>query len=88
MITWSFIYSRDELTSLLEWAGAQVIWQVSKKTDFVLWAGEERSWKVKKAEQLGVPVLTEKDLKDQYGIDITIWDQIETEKIEQQSLFW
>lgn len=50
--------TRDEASKLLERAGAKVTGSVSKKTDFVI-AGEKAGSKLKRAQELGVPVLTE-----------------------------
>jgi DNA ligase (NAD+) len=49
---------RDEATKLLERAGAKVTGSVSKKTDFVI-AGEAAGSKLTKAQELGIPVLTD-----------------------------
>jgi DNA ligase (NAD+) len=49
---------RDEATKLLERAGAKVTGSVSKKTDFVI-AGESAGSKLTKAQELGIPVLTD-----------------------------
>jgi DNA ligase (NAD+) len=53
--------SRDEAKLKIEQAGGKVSSAVSKKTSFLL-AGEEAGSKLTKAEELGVPVLTEDDL--------------------------
>ncbi len=52
--------SRDEAKDLLRSLGADVAGSVSKKTTAVI-AGESAGSKLDKAEELGVPVLTEKD---------------------------
>ncbi|MBR1846069.1 MAG: NAD-dependent DNA ligase LigA [Oscillospiraceae bacterium] len=54
-------YSRSEAKKLLEAQGAKVAGSVSKKTSFVI-AGEAAGSKLTKAQELGVPVLTEEDL--------------------------
>lgn len=56
-------YTRDEATKLLEDCGAVVTTSVSKKTDYVL-AGESAGSKLTKAKELGVAILSEKDLTD------------------------
>ncbi len=53
--------SRDEAKALLRARGAEVSGSVSKKTTAVV-AGESAGSKLEKAEELGVPVLTEAEL--------------------------
>jgi DNA ligase (NAD+) len=53
--------SRDEAKRLIESAGGKVASAVSKKTSYVV-AGEEAGTKLAKAQELGVPVVTEDDL--------------------------
>ncbi len=50
--------TREEAKVWLEAVGAKITNSVSKKTDFVI-AGEKAGSKLTKAEQLGIPVLTE-----------------------------
>ncbi len=54
--------SRKEAKALLESKGAQVTGSVSKKTDYVL-AGENPGSKYDKAKNLGIPILSEDDIK-------------------------
>ena len=54
--------SREEATSMIRRAGGKVTGSVSKSTDYVV-AGESPGSKLAKAEELGVPVLDEKDLR-------------------------
>ncbi|WBY01969.1 NAD-dependent DNA ligase LigA [Ramlibacter tataouinensis] len=54
--------SRDEAKDLLEAAGAKVAGSVSKKTSYVI-AGAEAGSKLDKAQELGLPVLDEKGLR-------------------------
>ncbi|MGZ9586200.1 NAD-dependent DNA ligase LigA [Paenibacillus marinisediminis] len=52
--------TRDDATAKLEAAGAKVTGSVSKKTDLVV-AGEKAGSKLAKAEQLGIPVITDEN---------------------------
>lgn len=52
------LLTRDEASAKLEAAGAKVTGSVSKKTDLVV-AGEKAGSKLAKAEQLGIPVITD-----------------------------
>lgn len=52
--------TRSEATAVIEKFGGKVSGGVSKKTDYVL-AGEDAGSKLTKAQQLGVPILSEDD---------------------------
>ncbi|WP_261378397.1 NAD-dependent DNA ligase LigA [Paenibacillus agilis] len=52
--------TRDDATAKLEACGAKVTGSVSKKTDLVI-AGEKAGSKLTKAEQLGIPVITDEN---------------------------
>ena len=54
-------YSRSEAKQLLEAQGAKVTGSVSKKTSYVV-AGEAAGSKLTRAQELGVPVLTEEEM--------------------------
>ena len=52
--------TRAEASAVIEKFGGKVSGSVSKKTSYVL-AGEEAGSKMTKAQQLGVPILTEEE---------------------------
>ena len=55
--------SRDQAAGKLRAMGAKVSSSVSKNTSAVI-AGEKAGSKLKKAEDLGIPILSEQDLLD------------------------
>jgi DNA ligase (NAD+) len=55
-------YSREEASDLIRARGGSTSSSVSKETDYVL-AGEKAGSKLTKAEELGVPILTESDFE-------------------------
>ncbi len=55
-------YSRQEVTEMLEKAGAKVSGSVSRKTDFLV-AGENAGSKLAKARELGVKVISEEEME-------------------------
>lgn len=57
-------YSRSEFTKKLQELGAKVTGSVSKKTDYVVYGADAGS-KYTKAENLGVPLLTEEEAIEQ-----------------------
>lgn len=57
--------TRDEAKARLQALGAKVTGSVSKKTNYVV-AGEEAGSKLKKALSLGIAVLSEQDLLEQF----------------------
>ena len=60
--------SREQAAALIEAAGGKVQNSVSKKTSMVL-AGDEAGSKLVKAQQLGVPVISEAQLKEMLQIE-------------------
>lgn len=54
--------TRSEASALIEQYGGKTSGSVSKKTDYVL-AGEEAGSKLTKAQQLGVPILSEEQFR-------------------------
>jgi len=64
VITGTFIeYKREELKSIVESQGGEVLASVSNHTDYLL-AGEKAGSKLEKAQTLGVEVLGEDELRD------------------------
>ena len=55
-------FSRNEASDIIEKFGGKVSGSVSKKTSYVL-AGEEAGSKLTKAQNLGVPIITEQDFE-------------------------
>jgi DNA ligase (NAD+) len=54
-------FSREEAKKQIELRGGRVTGSVTKKTDYVV-AGEDAGSKLDRAKELGIPVLSEKDL--------------------------
>jgi len=55
--------TRDEATEIIQMYGGKVSGSVSKKTSYVL-AGEDAGSKLAKARDLGIPIISEEDLKN------------------------
>ncbi len=56
-------FTRDQATAMIEERGGKAAGSVSKKTTYVV-AGEAAGSKLRKAQELGVPVLTEEEFWD------------------------
>jgi len=56
-------YTRQEAAKLIEELGGRIVSSVSKKTDYVL-VGEDPGSKYQKAQELGIPILEEKDFQN------------------------
>lgn len=56
-------FTRDDATAIIENYGGKVSSSVSKKTSFVI-AGEEAGSKLTKAQNLGIPILTEDEYSE------------------------
>jgi DNA ligase (NAD+) len=55
-------FTREDAKALIEHAGGKVSGSVSRKTSYVV-AGEDAGSKLDKAKELGIPILTEDDLR-------------------------
>ena len=60
------LFTRDEATAKIESFGGKSAGSVSKKTSYVV-AGENAGSKLKKANELGIPVLSEQEFLDMLG---------------------
>ena len=56
-------FTRDEAAALIEYRGGKASGSVSKKTTYVV-AGENAGSKLRRANELGVPVLTEAEFAE------------------------
>lgn len=56
-------YTREEVSDMIEKLGGKTSSSVSKKTSYVL-AGEDAGSKLTKAQQLGVPIITEQQFQE------------------------
>lgn len=59
--------SRDEVKDLIVQAGGKISESVHKKVDFLV-AGDKPGTKLARANELGIQVLSEKDLEDAIGL--------------------
>ncbi len=55
------VYSRNEIKALIEQNGGKNVGSISKKTDYVLAGDKMGPSKLKKAEDLGIPIISEQD---------------------------
>lgn len=61
-------YDRDGATAWLEGLGAAVKGSVSSKTNYVIVGRDPGAKKLEKAQELGIPTLTEAQLREQLGL--------------------
>lgn len=72
------LYTRKEINDLIESLGGKASGSVSKKTSYVV-AGENAGSKLTKAQELGIPVLTEAEFK-------SMIEDLNIENLEEESL--
>lgn len=60
-------FSRDEIKAAVEQNGGKNVGSISKKTDYVLAGDKMGPSKLKKAEDLGIPIISEEDFLEMIG---------------------
>ena len=61
-------FSRDEMKDLIESNGGQILGSISSKTDFIVAGDQMGPSKRSKAEQLNIPIISEKELIELLGL--------------------
>lgn len=88
VVSGTFERSRDEIKSLIEQYGGKVGSSISSKTDYLIRGDKMGPSKLKKAEDLGVPMISEEEFVAMLvGATMTVEDELKQPESGQGTLF-